>query len=84
MYWDIKFDNCLIIDDDVLKIVDFGVSEMFEKELEMVIVKFVGSLVFMFFEFCVVKYGYVSGWVVDVWSMGVMLYCLWYGYIFFE
>ncbi|EHL01654.1 putative Calcium/calmodulin-dependent protein kinase kinase 1 [Glarea lozoyensis 74030] len=37
---DIKPDNLLLTDDDVLKIVDFGVSEMFEKQSEMLTAKF--------------------------------------------
>jgi [calcium/calmodulin-dependent protein kinase] kinase len=32
---DIKPDNLLLTEDDVLKIVDFGVSEMFEKSEDM-------------------------------------------------
>lgn len=40
---DIKPDNCLLTEDDVLKIVDFGVSEMFEKSSEMLTAKSAGS-----------------------------------------
>jgi serine/threonine protein kinase len=39
---DIKPDNLLLTEDDVLKIVDFGVSEMFEKESEMLTAKSAG------------------------------------------
>ena len=52
---DIKPDNCLITDDDVLKIVDFGVSEMFEKQSEMATAKSAGSPAFMPPELCVAK-----------------------------
>ena len=39
---DIKPDNLLLMEDDVLKIVDFGVSEMFEKSSEMMANKSAG------------------------------------------
>ncbi|KAF2457205.1 kinase-like domain-containing protein [Lineolata rhizophorae] len=81
---DIKPDNCLITQDDVLKIVDFGVSEMFEKESEMSTSKSAGSPAFMPPELCVAKHGNVSGKAADIWSMGVTLYCLRFGRIPFE
>ncbi|CAK3837654.1 Ca2+ calmodulin-dependent kinase [Lecanosticta acicola] len=81
---DIKPDNCLITHDDVLKIVDFGVSEMFEKESDMNTTKSAGSPAFMPPELCVVRHGPVSGKAADIWSMGVTLYCLRYGHIPFE
>ncbi|KAF2766689.1 Pkinase-domain-containing protein [Teratosphaeria nubilosa] len=81
---DIKPDNCLITGDDVLKIVDFGVSEMFEKESEMATAKSAGSPAFMPPELCVARHGQVSGRAADIWSMGVTLYCLRYGHIPFE
>ncbi|KAI9672209.1 MAG: hypothetical protein M1831_002023 [Alyxoria varia] len=73
---DIKPDNCLLTDDDTLKIVDFGVSEMFEKASEMRIAKSAGSPAFMAPELCIVNHGDVSGKSADIWSMGVTLYCL--------
>ncbi len=81
---DIKPDNCLITEDDVLKIVDFGVSEMFEKESDMNTAKSAGSPAFMPPELCVAKHGHVSGRAADIWSMGVTLFCLVYGRIPFE
>lgn len=81
---DIKPDNCLITEDDVLKIVDFGVSEMFEKDSEMKTKKSAGSPAFMPPELCVPKHGDVSGKAADIWSMGVTLYCLRFGRIPFE
>ncbi|KAF2181835.1 kinase-like protein [Zopfia rhizophila CBS 207.26] len=81
---DIKPDNCLITDDDVLKIVDFGVSEMFEKESDMRTAKSAGSPAFMPPELCVPKHGHVSGKAADIWSMGVTLFCLMFGRIPFE
>ncbi|PSK46188.1 Calcium/calmodulin-dependent protein kinase kinase 2 isoform A [Elsinoe australis] len=81
---DLKPDNCLITHDDVLKIVDFGVSEMFDKGTEMHTSKHAGSPAFMPPELCIAKHGHVSGRAVDVWSMGVTLYCLRYGRVPFE
>ncbi|KAF2095261.1 Pkinase-domain-containing protein [Rhizodiscina lignyota] len=81
---DIKPDNCLVTADDVLKIVDFGVSEMFEKDAEMTTAKSAGSPAFMPPELCVAKHGEVSGRKADIWSMGVTLFCLRFGRIPFE
>jgi serine/threonine protein kinase len=81
---DIKPDNCLVTQDDVLKIVDFGVSEMFDKEGEMKTAKSAGSPAFMPPELCVAKHGEVSGKAADVWSMGCTLFCLLFGRIPFE
>ncbi|KAF1983359.1 Pkinase-domain-containing protein [Aulographum hederae CBS 113979] len=81
---DIKPDNCLITSDDVLKIVDFGVSEMFEKQDDMKTAKSAGSPAFMPPELCVAKHGEVSGKAADIWSMGITLYCLRFGKIPFE
>ena len=81
---DIKPDNLLLTEDDVLKIVDFGVSEMFEKDDEMRTAKPAGSPAFLPPELCVAKHGDVSGRAADLWSMGVSLYCLRYGKIPFE
>ncbi|KKK13374.1 hypothetical protein P175DRAFT_0445034 [Aspergillus ochraceoroseus IBT 24754] len=81
---DIKPDNCLLTSDDVLKVVDFGVSEMFEKDSDMFTAKSAGSPAFLPPELCVVKHGDVSGKAADIWSMGVTLYCLRYGKLPFE
>jgi [calcium/calmodulin-dependent protein kinase] kinase len=81
---DIKPDNCLLTKDDVLKVVDFGVSEMFEKDSNMYTAKSVGSPAFLPPELCVAKHGDISGKAADIWSMGVTLYCLRYGRIPFE
>lgn len=81
---DIKPDNLLLTEDDVLKIVDFGVSEMFAKSSEMKTAKSAGSPAFLPPELCVAKHGDVSGKAADIWSMGVTLYCLRFGRIPFE
>ncbi|KAL7626562.1 hypothetical protein AAE478_003334 [Parahypoxylon ruwenzoriense] len=76
---DIKPDNLLLTEDDVLKIVDFGVSEMFEKPDRMMTSKSAGSPAFLPPELCQARHGDVSGKAADIWSMGVTLYCLKYG-----
>ncbi|KAI8966216.1 Pkinase-domain-containing protein [Daldinia sp. FL1419] len=76
---DIKPDNLLLTEDDVLKIVDFGVSEMFEKPDHMMTSKSAGSPAFLPPELCQARHGDVSGKAADIWSMGVTLYCLKYG-----
>ncbi|OTB04947.1 hypothetical protein M426DRAFT_57737, partial [Hypoxylon sp. CI-4A] len=76
---DIKPDNLLLTEDDILKIVDFGVSEMFEKPEHMMTSKSAGSPAFLPPELCQARHGDVSGTAADVWSMGVSLYCLKYG-----
>ncbi|EXJ56656.1 CAMKK/CAMKK-META protein kinase [Cladophialophora yegresii CBS 114405] len=81
---DIKPDNCLVTEDDVLKVVDFGVSEMFAKDSEMLTAKSAGSPAFLPPELCVARHGDVSGRAADIWSMGVTLYCLKFGRIPFE
>jgi [calcium/calmodulin-dependent protein kinase] kinase len=70
-------------DDDVLKVVDFGVSEMFEKPTIMRTAKSAGSPAFLPPELCG-KHAEVEGRPVDIWSMGVCLYCLKYGRIPFN
>jgi [calcium/calmodulin-dependent protein kinase] kinase len=81
---DIKPDNLLLTEDDVLKIVDFGVSEMLEKESDMKTAKSAGSPAFLPPELCVARHGDVSGKAADIWSMGISLYCLRFGRIPFE
>jgi len=81
---DIKPDNLLLTSDDVLKIVDFGVSEMFQHDTGMRTAKPAGSPAFLPPELCMARHGDVSGTAADIWSMGVSLYCLRYGRIPFE
>ncbi len=81
---DIKPDNLLITTTDCLRIVDFGVSEMFEKGQDMMTAKSAGSPAFLPPELCVPKHGDVSGKAADIWSMGVSLYCLRFGRLPFE
>lgn len=81
---DIKPDNCLVTEDDVLKITDFGVSEMFEKDSDMHTYKSAGSPAFMPPELCVAQHDKIDGKAADLWSMGVTLFCLHFGKIPFE
>lgn len=67
----------------MLKVVDFGVSQMFEKPSEMKTAKSAGSPAFLPPELCG-RHGDVSGKAADIWSMGVSLYCLKYGRIPFN
>nr|ABW82711.1 calcium/calmodulin-dependent protein kinase [Botrytis cinerea] len=81
---DIKPDNLLLTEDNVLKVVDFGVSEMFEKASDMMTAKSTGSPAFLPPELCITKHGDISGRAADIWSMGISLYCLRFGHIPFE
>lgn len=80
---DIKPDNLLLSEDDVLKVSDFGVSEMFEKPGEMMTAKSAGSPAFLPPELCG-RHREVSGTAADIWSMGVSLYCLKFGRLPFD
>ncbi|KAK9245195.1 kinase-like domain-containing protein [Lipomyces tetrasporus] len=75
---DIKPDNLLLTCDNVLKIVDFGVSEFFERDNDAMS-KQVGSPAFMAPELNAVPRVDYSGRAADIWSMGVTLYCLAFG-----
>ncbi|KAF9926867.1 hypothetical protein FBU30_003627 [Linnemannia zychae] len=79
---DIKPDNLLRSVDGTLKIVDFGVSEMFTKGND-IIKKSAGSPAFMAPELCR-SHGDVSGKPTDLWSMGVTLFCIRYGRLPFQ
>ena len=81
---DIKPDNLLLTEDDTLKIVDFGVSEMFERTSAMRIAKSAGSPAFMAPELVSSERVDVEGQPADIWSMGVTLHCLRYGCVPFR
>ncbi|KAK3815531.1 MAG: kinase-like domain-containing protein [Linnemannia gamsii] len=76
---DIKPDNLLRSGDGTVKIVDFGVSEMFNKKGDDLTKKSAGSPAFMAPELCRHDHGEVSGRATDVWSMGVTLFCVRFG-----
>jgi calcium/calmodulin-dependent protein kinase kinase 2 len=75
---DIKPDNLLLDSHDVLKIVDFGVSEMFTKEDDR-LKSSSGSPAFSSPELSQGGISNVSGKAADIWAMGVTLYALIYG-----
>ncbi|BFZ57326.1 hypothetical protein PYCC9005_004378 [Savitreella phatthalungensis] len=75
---DIKPDNLLLSSDDVLKIVDFGVSEMFETQ-EGKDVPQSGSPAFMSPELCHGMRNTAFLKASDIWSMGVTLFCWKFG-----
>lgn len=75
---DIKPDNLLLDAQDVLKIVDFGVSEIFTKEDDRLKASS-GSPAFASPELSEVGHTSVSGKAADIWAMGVTLYALVYG-----
>ncbi|KAJ1985405.1 hypothetical protein H4R34_000059 [Dimargaris verticillata] len=84
---DIKPDNLLLDCHGTLKIVDFGVSEMFTPKntspstiatanLADGVKANAGSPAFMAPELCRAHHGEVSGVKADIWALGVTLYCL--------
>ncbi|KAL9556023.1 hypothetical protein MBANPS3_002081 [Mucor bainieri] len=80
----IKPDNLLLSDNNILKIVDFGVSEMFVKG-DDALKSTAGSPAFMPPELCTAdRGGPISGKAADIWSMGVTLYCLVHGRVPFS
>lgn len=84
LHRDIKPDNLLLTQDDCLKIVDFGSSELYEGSDFVKTAKSAGSPAFLPPELCVANPGNVSGRAADVWCMGVSLYCLKYGRLPFQ
>ncbi|KAJ3218222.1 hypothetical protein HDU67_006331 [Dinochytrium kinnereticum] len=75
---DIKPDNLLISKEGILKIVDFGVSEMFSSGNDSS-KNSAGSPAFFAPELCTANHGSVSAKAADIWAMGVTLFCLLYG-----
>lgn len=68
---DIKPENILKMSDDMsIKLVDFGVSEMFSKEEEQRELRTGGSPAFMAPELCMSGHTKVSGKAADIWALG--------------
>ena len=79
---DIKPDNILISKDGTLKVVDFGVSEIFSRgQLQMS--KSTGSPAFFAPEMCGVSRS-IQASCGDVWAMGITLYAMCFGYLPFQ
>lgn len=89
---DIKIENILLSEDNVVKIVDFGVSEIFEKiDRDPVIKRTAGSPAYMAPELALISSGYwltnpptptakeMAGKPTDIWSLGVTLFCIYFG-----
>lgn len=57
-------------DDQSIKLVDFGVSEMFSKEDEERELRTGGSPAFMAPELCMSGHAKVSGKATDIWALG--------------
>lgn len=73
---DIKPDNALFMaDKETVKIVDFGISEMFQKD-DDIVEKSVGSPAFMAPELVSNDHEHKHGYACDVWSLGVTLFAL--------
>ncbi|KAF3193510.1 hypothetical protein TWF225_010248 [Orbilia oligospora] len=81
---DIKPDNLLLNHNNCLKIVDFGVSEIFNKDAAMKTSKSAGSPAFLPPEMCTLGQTEYDGRAADIWSMGVCLYCFFYGRLPFD
>ncbi|KNC98646.1 CAMKK/CAMKK-META protein kinase [Spizellomyces punctatus DAOM BR117] len=75
---DIKPDNMLVAADGTLKIVDFGVSEIFSPASDRLKTS-AGSPAFSAPEVCVAHHGDFSARACDIWAMGVTLYCMLFG-----
>lgn len=79
---DIKPDNLLLDSNDVLKIVDFGVSEIFTKDDRLKSTS--GSPAFASPELSSPGISNASGKAADIWAMGITLYALIYGHLPFS
>ncbi|KAI8807429.1 kinase-like domain-containing protein [Cladochytrium replicatum] len=77
---DIKPDNLLISTGEVIKIVDFGVSEIFSPGQDKSR-KSAGSPAFTAPEMCAPHHGELSAKATDIWAMGVTLYCCVFGHL---
>lgn len=75
---DIKPSNLLLGDDGHIKIADFGVSNQFEGN-DAMLSSTAGTPAFMAPETLSDHEGHFSGKAVDVWAMGITLYCFAFG-----
>ncbi|KAI9331118.1 kinase-like domain-containing protein [Zopfochytrium polystomum] len=76
-------DNLLISDKGVLKIVDFGVSEMFSDGNDRS-KRSAGTHAFFAPEMCMARHGELSAKATDIWAMGVTLFCMLFGRLPFQ
>lgn len=73
MHRDIKPENILVAEDDQIKLADFGVSQMFENDNDMLTSK-AGTSFFFSPELC--KGASYHGKPADVWACGVVLFLM--------
>lgn len=74
---DLKPDNILLLNDGTLKIADFGVSEIFQGDDK--ITGSAGSPAFMAPELLEASQKEYHAKAIDIWAVGVILYCLNFG-----
>ncbi|KAF2077666.1 hypothetical protein CYY_001054 [Polysphondylium violaceum] len=79
---DIKPENLLVNRDGVVKIADFGVSHIFEND--DILRCSAGSPAFLAPELCTDEQIPISGKAVDIWALGISLYCLVFAKLPFE
>ena len=70
---DLKLENILIANDNLIKISDFGTSKEFDSKEEMT---FVGTYTYMAPELIKTKEGLICNEKVDIWSFGCVLWSL--------
>jgi [calcium/calmodulin-dependent protein kinase] kinase len=80
---DIKPSNLLLGNDGQLKIADFGVSEEFEEE-DVTLSHTAGTPAFMAPETLDINNRHFKGRAVDLWSVGITLYCMIFGQLPFS
>eukprot|EP00808_Paulinella_micropora_P013896 g52607.t1 len=79
---DLKPDNIMVTADGEVKLVDFGVSQVFSRETEKAVVKdVVGSPHYLAPELCTEGELAADPFLADVWSLGVTLFVMLAGYL---
>jgi len=81
---DIKPDNLLLTADDTIKISDFGISHMFNENQDDTISDKNASPLYCPPEACSSEIATMKGKAVDIWALGITLYCFVHGYCPFE
>ena len=79
---DLKPENLLLTKDHILKIIDFGLSNYFQKDQKDLLVTPCGSPCYASPEMVAGKK--YNGFKIDIWSTGIILYAMLCGYLPFE